>query len=129
MATTITDNTDLIEYDVLTRSDIRHLTDSDSRYDNWARRHETAWTKVLDHLYRSSNIEEDDLDYPSQLILATCYYVAYLAYRTSRMEEDQANAQKFYELFKNEISDVRLYVNGSIRPPDPIQRVGRVVIG
>ena len=129
MASKITDNSDLVDYDVISRAAISDLETSDSRYNNWDTRHEMAWTKVKSMLNRLLGIEESDLDDTSQLKLATCEYVAYLAYRTSEREEEQDLTRKHYDLYIKEMSEVRLSVNGVVIKPNPQQRTARILLG
>ena len=110
MATRITDNTDLVAYEILTDYDIDQLTTTTLAAESpvWETRHDRAWTKVKDHLaLRPTPIEESDLSDTSELTYAACYYVAYLACKAGRSDRHQEMAKEFYQLFEKEMAEVR----------------------
>ena len=110
MATSITDNTDIVALEVLTNYDIAQLTTTalEDEDPDWETRHKRAWTKVLDHLaLRPTPITESDLSDTSELEYAACYYVAYLACKAGRSDRHKEMAKEFYSMFEKEMAEVR----------------------
>jgi len=103
------------------------LDDSESRYNHWEVRHEQAWAKVLDFIYKSRNIEESSLASTDNLKLACCYFVAYLAYRTSDSSTLLERAQRYYSYFEVELTEVRLNsTSGELLPASSYRTIHMV---
>lgn len=116
MATSITTQSDVLTYGLITDHEIDRLTTDRMRRENWQTLHERAWTKILDYLkLRPDEIEETDLDDTSELTVATVYMVLHYAYAQAEImgDSDQQNSQLYWDRAMKELAEVRLTVSGS----------------
>ena len=109
----ITTNADLITNRIMSDAEIDRLQTSRMASTLWSVEHNEAWTMIKRHLANwPTPVTEDDLDDTSELDRASCYYVAYLAYKNGPADEDKQEAKDFLARFRREMEEVELTVNG-----------------
>jgi len=118
VATSITDQADVLTYGLVTDNEIHSLSTDRMKKDNWATLHNRAWTKILDMLWlRASPLEESDLSDTDELITATVYMVLHYAYAQAEFmnDENQKRSMLYWERAIKELQEVRLTVaNGEV---------------
>ena len=120
MAASITTNADLVTYEVLPDVEIRRLSTgrTESEDPPWITRHKMAWRATLLRLKRRvPSLEEADLDDTDEIKLATCYHVAYLAYKWGPMEDDMKKAEYHYHLWERELETIDITSGGETLEP------------
>ena len=117
MVASISDNTDMVTYEVMADVDIERLTTTTNRADNWLSRHTMAWTETQALLRkRDPPILEADLDSTDPLIVACCHYVAYMALKWAPSGQgDLDRAQWEYNQWIRSVEDAYLTVSGTER--------------
>jgi hypothetical protein len=121
VADRITDNDDIVGYEVMLDVEIERLTTATLRAQTpaWASRHEMAWNQTLSRLVtRNPPVLESNLSDTDELKLACCYYVAYLAYRWSSAGADDAERAQYYlSKWDHELESRPLTIDGVQRLP------------
>ncbi len=121
MASSITTQADLLEFTSVTDNDLSNVSTDRMTKDNLARFHVLAWTGVKELLLaRRPQIEEDDLDTPTQLKQCTCFMVLYQAYEAADPGDDSMKGKKRYwwKKMRRAFATVELTVDGVTLAPE-----------
>ena len=120
MATSITDNADLIDRYPVIEGEIRRLQNEAMAANQWDSLHRAAWRRVLQDLSRKwPGMVEADITDTDQLIDAALYWVLHLAYFAAENDADKAKSTEWAARYEREIQELPLEIQGSVTTPEP----------